>query len=198
MAPSSPLSNKNSPTHAGAFFKDKCKGKGKNKNKNKRTRANNLVNQTGNNAKARAIFTAPFLLLIKIYQSTISPALHALAGPNAGCRFYPSCSCYAAEALRTHGVLRGLALAAWRLARCNPFSAGGVDLVPPARAGAILECGGRAKRRHRFGQFTHAVLLAFSKAVSPVADAPSATALQKIASSPTRGSLARPRCERVA
>ena len=81
----------------------------------------------------RAIFTAPFLLLIKIYQRAISPALHALAGPNAGCRFYPSCSCYAAEALRAHGVPRGLALAAWRLARCNPFNAGGVDLVPPAR-----------------------------------------------------------------
>jgi len=57
--------------------------------------------------------------------------LHALAGPNAGCRFYPTCSCYAAEALRTHGVLHGTALAAWRLLRCNPFNAGGVDLVPP-------------------------------------------------------------------
>ena len=58
--------------------------------------------------------------------------LHALGGPNAGCRFYPSCSCYAAEALRAHGVPRGMALAAWRLLRCNPFNAGGVDLVPPA------------------------------------------------------------------
>jgi len=77
---------------------------------------------------------APFLLLIKLYQFFISPLLHALSGPNAGCRFYPSCSCYAAEALRTHGVLHGTALAVWRLLRCNPFTAGGVDLVPPASA----------------------------------------------------------------
>jgi len=86
------------------------------------------------------VFAAPFLLLIKIYQWTLSPLLHALSGPNAGCRFYPSCSCYAAEALRTHGVLRGAALAAWRLARCNPFNAGGVDLVPTAPAPARPRC----------------------------------------------------------
>lgn len=56
------------------------------------------------------------------------------------CRFYPSCSRYAEEAIRRHGALRGVGLAAWRLARCGPFTAGGVDHVPPggreARAGA--------------------------------------------------------------
>jgi hypothetical protein len=49
------------------------------------------------------------------------------------CRFYPTCSRYAEEAIRVHGALRGGALAAWRLARCGPFSAGGVDHVPPRR-----------------------------------------------------------------
>ena len=82
----------------------------------------------------RALLTFPFLLLIKLYQLIISPALHALSGPNAGCRYYPTCSCYAAESLRTHGLLRGTTLAAWRLLRCNPFTAGGVDPVPPAPA----------------------------------------------------------------
>ena len=73
----------------------------------------------------------PFLLLIKIYQRALSPLLHALAGPGAGCRFLPTCSCYAADALRAHGLLRGSALAAWRLLRCNPLNAGGLDPVPP-------------------------------------------------------------------
>jgi len=88
----------------------------------------------------RAVFVAPFLFLIKLYQWTLSPLLHALAGPNAGCRFYPSCSCYAADALRIHGVLRGMALAAWRLLRCNPFNAGGVDLVPSPRPPSRPHC----------------------------------------------------------
>jgi putative membrane protein insertion efficiency factor len=51
------------------------------------------------------------------------------------CRFYPSCSRYAEEAIRVHGALRGGALAVWRLARCGPFTAGGVDHVPPRRTG---------------------------------------------------------------
>lgn len=65
------------------------------------------------------------IALIRVYQYTLSPML----GPR--CKYYPSCSNYAIEALRTHGVLRGLALAAWRLLRCNPFSLGGLDPVPP-------------------------------------------------------------------
>jgi putative membrane protein insertion efficiency factor len=47
------------------------------------------------------------------------------------CRYYPSCSTYAVGALRVHGPLRGSALAAWRLLRCHPWSAGGIDHVPP-------------------------------------------------------------------
>ena len=46
------------------------------------------------------------------------------------CKYEPTCSCYAEQAVRTHGVLRGLTLASWRLARCNPWSKGGYDPVP--------------------------------------------------------------------
>jgi putative membrane protein insertion efficiency factor len=61
---------------------------------------------------------------IRLYQLVISPAL-----PRS-CRFYPSCSQYAREAVLKHGVLRGTFLAAARLVRCNPWNPGGVDLVP--------------------------------------------------------------------
>lgn len=66
------------------------------------------------------------LFLIRCYQVAISPML----GPR--CRYYPSCSVYAATAVREHGALRGGLLAVWRVLRCNPFSAGGVDDVPSA------------------------------------------------------------------
>ncbi|MDD3178925.1 MAG: membrane protein insertion efficiency factor YidD [Opitutaceae bacterium] len=71
--------------------------------------------------------------LIWIYQRTFSPALAVLAGPSCGCRFHPTCSHYAAEALREHGLLAGTALAARRLAKCAPWHAGGYDPVPPNR-----------------------------------------------------------------
>ena len=64
------------------------------------------------------------IFLIRIYQFAISP----LIPPS--CRFYPSCSHYAAEAIRRHGMLRGSALAAWRLAKCQPLHPGGFDPVP--------------------------------------------------------------------
>jgi putative membrane protein insertion efficiency factor len=67
----------------------------------------------------RAVVVAP----IRLYQRLISPAL----GPR--CKYHPSCSAYAVEAIRTYGVLRGLVLAAWRLLRCNPWSHGGIDPV---------------------------------------------------------------------
>jgi putative membrane protein insertion efficiency factor len=67
----------------------------------------------------RAVLVAP----IRFYQRFISPAL-----PRR-CKYHPSCSEYAAEAIRTYGVLKGLVLAAWRLLRCNPWSHGGFDPV---------------------------------------------------------------------
>ena len=60
---------------------------------------------------------------IRLYQRVISPALPAR------CKYHPTCSEYAVEAIRRHGVLRGLVLAAWRLLRCNPWSHGGFDYV---------------------------------------------------------------------
>lgn len=53
------------------------------------------------------------------------------------CRYYPSCSTYAVEALRVHGPLRGTALASSRLLRCHPWSPGGIDEVPPSARPAV-------------------------------------------------------------
>ncbi|MCU6434194.1 membrane protein insertion efficiency factor YidD [Undibacterium sp. Jales W-56] len=64
------------------------------------------------------------LLLLRVYKVAISPML----GQN--CRFYPSCSEYAAEAIRAHGAVKGCALAGRRLCKCHPWHPGGVDPVP--------------------------------------------------------------------
>ena len=68
---------------------------------------------------------------IRLYRRWISPML------GQHCRFHPSCSQYAMDALSLHGVVVGSALALWRLLRCQPFSRGGYDPVPT--------CGGAAK-----------------------------------------------------
>ena len=67
---------------------------------------------------------------VRGYQLIVSPWI----APR--CKYYPSCSAYAVTALRTHGALRGTRLAVWRLLRCNPWSLGGVDHVPPRDADA--------------------------------------------------------------
>src|SRR3954464_10824758 len=59
--------------------------------------------------------------LVWLYQKTLSPVLPALFGPTCGCRFYPTCSHYAAEAVRTHGALFGSWLAVRRLLKCTPL-----------------------------------------------------------------------------
>ncbi len=66
----------------------------------------------------------PLVGIIRVYQRFVSPLL----GPR--CRYHPSCSEYAAQALQRHGILRGSLLASWRLLRCNPWSHGGFDPVP--------------------------------------------------------------------
>ena len=67
----------------------------------------------------RVVFVAP----VRLYQRTISPAL-----PQR-CKYHPTCSQYALDAVRRFGILRGAVLAGWRLLRCNPWSHGGVDFV---------------------------------------------------------------------
>ena len=71
----------------------------------------------------RGVLVAP----IKAYQRVLSPAL------GDRCRYYPSCSRYAVQAIEEYGILRGLVLAGWRLLRCNPLSHGGVDPVDAQR-----------------------------------------------------------------
>lgn len=72
---------------------------------------------------ARTVAVAP----IRLYQRLISP----IVGPH--CKYYPSCSEYAAQAIGDYGILRGLILAGWRLLRCNPWSHGGFDPVERQR-----------------------------------------------------------------
>jgi putative membrane protein insertion efficiency factor len=72
---------------------------------------------------ARAVAIAP----IVVYQRLISPAI-----PRR-CKYEPTCSRYAVEAVRRYGILRGLVLAGWRLLRCNPWSHGGYDPVEAQR-----------------------------------------------------------------
>jgi putative membrane protein insertion efficiency factor len=68
---------------------------------------------------------------VRIYRVTIG----AMLGPT--CRFHPSCSAYALEALEQHGFWRGLGLTLRRLLRCHPLHPGGVDPVPPARSARL-------------------------------------------------------------
>jgi putative membrane protein insertion efficiency factor len=77
----------------------------------------------GNLSMKRAL-----LLMIRLYQRLVSPLL-----PPA-CRYVPTCSEYAMEAVEWHGLLKGVALATWRLVRCHPFARGGYDPVPHAHA----------------------------------------------------------------
>jgi uncharacterized protein len=67
------------------------------------------------------------ILPIRLYQRLLAPAF------GERCKYYPSCSEYAAQAITRFGILRGLVLASWRLLRCNPWSHGGVDLVEDQR-----------------------------------------------------------------
>jgi putative membrane protein insertion efficiency factor len=78
---------------------------------------------------------ATAVAVIRVYQRTASPLLPVLLGPACGCRFYPTCSHYAAEAVATHGVLRGGWLAARRVLKCTPLHPGGNDPVPAAGRG---------------------------------------------------------------
>lgn len=86
--------------------------------------------------------TELLVLLVRIYQWTLRPFI------GAQCRFEPSCSHYAVEALRSHGTARGTVLSARRILRCNPWSPGGYDPVPnPPRSDqsrSACRCGPKA------------------------------------------------------
>ena len=75
----------------------------------------------------KRLLSALLIAPIRLYQRWISPGL----APR--CRYYPTCSAYAVEAIRELGPVRGLILAGWRLLRCNPFSHGGVDELSDRR-----------------------------------------------------------------
>ncbi len=82
------------------------------------------------------------IAFILVYRATLSGWL------GGQCRFSPTCSHYAEGAIREHGAVRGLRLATWRLARCNPYSRGGLDPVPAAHGDeydGVLRHGGEAR-----------------------------------------------------
>jgi putative membrane protein insertion efficiency factor len=72
-------------------------------------------------------FRRLLVLVIRLYQRLVSPFL------GQRCKYYPSCSEYAAQAIERFGILRGVVLAGWRLLRCNPWSHGGFDPVEDQR-----------------------------------------------------------------
>jgi hypothetical protein len=76
------------------------------------------------------------VVVLRAYRAVISPLYGNV------CRYHPSCSRYALEAIQQFGVVRGSAMGAWRIARCNPWAAGGIDDVPDRR---------RPYRVNRFG-----------------------------------------------
>ncbi|OFZ79892.1 MAG: membrane protein insertion efficiency factor YidD [Bdellovibrionales bacterium RIFOXYD1_FULL_53_11] len=69
-------------------------------------------------------------IFLRVYSLIISPAIHLLVGPGQGCRYSPTCSQYAGEAIEEYGVFKGVFLASKRLLRCHPFSTAGFDPVP--------------------------------------------------------------------
>lgn len=83
----------------------------------------------GETARSRAVGTA-----IGFYKVVLSPLLHSVSGVGGACRFQPTCSEYAAVALRRHGLLRGGLMALRRFAKCQPFHAPEFDPVPETRA----------------------------------------------------------------
>lgn len=77
--------------------------------------------------------------VLRGYRRLVSPML------GQRCRFHPSCSAYAIEAVRTHGAIKGVLLATWRVLRCSPLSAGGPDPVPDVGRWISREAAGRSE-----------------------------------------------------
>ena len=83
-----------------------------------------------------SIAARPLISMVRGYQTV-------RAGRPSPCRYWPSCSAYAVEALEIHGAVKGLGLAAWRIARCNPFGGHGVDPVPEKKSAVKKKASGR-------------------------------------------------------
>ncbi len=100
---------------------------------------------TSDRLKAAPRFVA--LGAVAIYRAAISPVIHAINGP--ACRFEPSCSAYARDAIAEYGVIRGGVMAIWRVARCNPLGGHGYDPVRSrgAESGSLAPCGERVRVR---------------------------------------------------
>lgn len=87
----------------------------------------------GVRASLRSVGVRSLVGLLRGYQRLVSPLLVAIFGPQAGCRFSPSCSQYAIECFQLHPFFRALLLTLKRLGRCQPFCPGGFDPVPRPR-----------------------------------------------------------------
>jgi putative membrane protein insertion efficiency factor len=85
------------------------------------------VSELDNAGRLAGAVRAVLVFPIRAYQRLLSPIM------GDRCRYYPSCSEYAAQAITKFGILRGLVLAGWRVLRCNPFSHGGYDPVEAQR-----------------------------------------------------------------
>lgn len=68
------------------------------------------------------------VVILRAYRLLVSPLYGDV------CRYYPSCSAYTLQAIQSHGVVKGIGLGAWRIARCHPWARGGVDDVPASRS----------------------------------------------------------------
>lgn len=101
-------------------------------------RKNNFVNPI--HTKRDTLFNAGrglVIFLLRLYGWTLSPLKNAVLGPSGCCRFSPTCSHYALDAVRQDGVLRGGALALKRICRCHPWGGFGADPVPPSEPGRV-------------------------------------------------------------
>lgn len=104
---------------------------------------------TGTDVRKLSVASRVLVVLVTGYRRFISPLL----GPT--CRFYPSCSAYALEAVQLHGALRGSWLTVRRLSRCHPFHSGGIDPVPGSELAQASTRTGPEVTSSQVGAFDH-------------------------------------------